>query len=240
MFVKSGTGQEEDQGRSTMQSDIATVAGTPIACTLTASDYKERLGQIAELARDALRSHNRTGLVLTLRYDAAAAERVRDMVRRERDCCAFLTFECSKQGNEIVVTISAPEEAKIAAETLFEQFVTPAPTASAKAARVALGCACGAVACGAACVAPLMLPGVALAGTGVILAWLASAHSWMTVLGSIAVAAAWLWIWRQASGSGQRPSRSTLYMMAAATFLLALALAWPLLEPQIARALGAS
>jgi len=220
-----------------MQSDIATTK-TPIACTLTAGDYKERLGQIAELARDALRSHSRDGLVLTLRYDATAAARVRDMVRRERDCCAFLAFTCCGQGNEIVVTISAPEEAKIAAETLFEQFVTPAPRGSANAARVALGCACGAVACGAACVAPLMFPAVALAGTGVILAWLASAHSWMTVLGSIAVATAWLWIWRQASGSGQRPSRSTLYTMATATSLLALALAWPLLEPQIARALG--
>ena len=110
MFLKSGTAQEEDQGDSTMQSDIATVTDTPIACTLTASDYKARLGQIAELARDALRSHDRNGLVLTLRYDAAAAQRVRDMVRRERDCCAFLAFACREQGNEIVVTISAPEK----------------------------------------------------------------------------------------------------------------------------------
>ena len=30
-----------------------------IACTLTVGDYKERLAQIAELARDALRSQGR-------------------------------------------------------------------------------------------------------------------------------------------------------------------------------------
>jgi hypothetical protein len=186
--------------------------------------------------RDGDRNSNR--LVLILRYAAAAAERVRDMVRRERDCCAFLTFTCREQGNEIVVTISAPEQARFAAETLFEQFVTPAPSRSSSAARVALACACGALACGGACVAPLMFPAVALAGTGVIVAWLASAHVGMTVLGSIAVAAAWLWIWRQASGFGQRPSQTTLYMMAIATLLLALALAWPLLEPSIVRALG--
>jgi hypothetical protein len=33
--------------------------GTPIACTLTVGDDKERLAQIAELARDALRSQGR-------------------------------------------------------------------------------------------------------------------------------------------------------------------------------------
>lgn len=221
-----------------MKSDVATATEMPIACTLTVGDYKERLAQIAELARDALRSHERNGLVLTLRYDAAAAERIREMVRREQDCCAFLTFDCREEGDEVAVTISAPESARIAAETLFEQFVTPAPSGSPKAARVALACACGAAACGAACVAPLVLPAVVLAGTGVMLAWLATAHAWMTVLGIIAVTVAWLWIWRQASGSGQRPSRSTLYMITVATFLLALALLWPLLEPQIARALG--
>jgi hypothetical protein len=60
----------------------------------------------------------------------------------------------------------------------------------------------------------------------------------MTVLAILAVAVAWLWIWRQARGSRIRPSPYTLHMMGLATFLLALALAWPLIEPEIARALG--
>ncbi len=170
--------------------------------------------------------------MLTLRYDAAAAERVGEMVRRQRDCCAFLTFALSEEGDEIVVVISAPDEAEVAAQTLFEQFVTPAPSGSTKTARVALACACAAAACGAACVAPLVLPAVVLASSGALLAWLASA------LAILAVVGAWLWIWRLARRSKLTPSRSTIYMMAVATFLLALALVWPSLEPHLARALG--
>jgi hypothetical protein len=221
-----------------MTSDIAPVSETPVACTLSSGNYKERLAQIAALARDALRGHEREGLTLTLSYDAAAAERIREMVRREQECCAFLTFALSEKGDEIAVMISASEEARVAAETMFERFVTPAPGGSAKPARVALACACAAAACGAACVAPLALPAVVLAGAGTMLAWLAGAHAWMTVLAILAVAVAWLWVWRQASKSGFRPSQSTIAMMAAATLLLMLALAWPLLEPGIARALG--
>jgi hypothetical protein len=221
-----------------MGPDAATTSETPIACTLGVGDYKERLAQIAALARDALRSHERDGLVLHLRYDAAAADRVEEMVRRERDCCAFLTFALREEGEEIVVTISAPEEARVSAETLFEQFVTPAPIGAQKSARVALGCACAATACSVACVAPLVLPAVVLAGTGTVLAWLAGAHAWMTGLALLAVVAAWLWIWREARRTGTRPSPSTLRLVGVATFLLALALVYPLLEPEIARALG--
>ena len=221
-----------------MGSDIATGSETPSACTLSVGEYKERLAHIAELARDALRGHAREGLVLQLRYDAAAADRVKEMVSRERECCAFLTFELRHEGEEIVVSISAPEEARIAAETLFDQFVTPAQTGAGGPARVALVCACGATACAAACVASLLLPAIVLAGTGTLLAWLAGAHAWMTVLAILAVVTAWLWIWRQASRSRPRPARSTLHIMGIATFLLAVALVWPLLEPHIVRTLG--
>jgi hypothetical protein len=219
-------------------SDIASTSETQIACTLSAGDYKERLAQIAELAGDALLSHVQEGPVLRLIYAASAADRVREMVRRERDCCAFLTFELREEGEQVIVTISAPEEARAAAETMFDQFVIPTPPNTPGAARVALACACAATACAVACVAPLALPAVLLAGTGTALAWLAMAHSWMTVLASLAVAVAWLWVWRQARLSGTKPSSSTLLVMGLATFLLVLAIAWPLLEPQIARALG--
>jgi len=220
-----------------MGSDIATGSETPIACTLSVGDYRKRFAHIAELARDALRSYERNELALQLRYDAAAADRVNEMVSRERECCAFLTFELRQEGEEIVVSISAPEEARIAAETLFDQFVTPARTGAGGAARVAFVCACGATACAAACVAPLLLPAIVLAGTGTMLAWLAGAHAWMTVLAILAVVTAWLWIWRQTTRKGSRPSRSTLRIMGIATFLLALALVWPLLEPHIVWAL---
>jgi hypothetical protein len=173
-----------------MGSEQATISETPIACTLGASDYKERLAEIAKLARDALRSYERDGLILRLRYDAAAADRVIEMVRRERDCCAFLTFKLREEGKEILVTVSASEEARVPAEAMFGQFITPAPPSTPAVARAALACACAAAACGAACVAPLALPAVVLAATGTALAWLAEAHGWMTILAILAVGAA--------------------------------------------------
>ena len=45
----------------------------PIACTLSAGDFKDRLGWIRELSAKSLRSHRREGLVLELSYDRSAA-----------------------------------------------------------------------------------------------------------------------------------------------------------------------
>ena len=98
----------------------------PIACTLTPGDYKARLAWIADLSRDALRSQVRRDLELELVYSADAAERVRDMVRNEQDCCAFLTFDLSQRQDEIRLTIKAPERAREVADMLFGQFLSSA------------------------------------------------------------------------------------------------------------------
>jgi hypothetical protein len=95
----------------------------PIACTLTGGNFRDRLAWIAELARESLQSYEQRDLVLELRYDLAAAERVREMVRKEQQCCAFLTFDLRQDARTVHLTITAPEEARGAAEMLFEQFV---------------------------------------------------------------------------------------------------------------------
>jgi len=100
----------------------------PIACTLMTADFKDRIAWIGELTRDALRKHERQGLVLDLRYAPEAASRVREMVRKEQECCAFLTFEMREELDEVRLTITAPPEATEAADLLFEQFVASAPT----------------------------------------------------------------------------------------------------------------
>jgi acetolactate synthase regulatory subunit len=97
--------------------------GTPIACTLTPSELKNRLQWIASLMRDALRACERRGLELTLRFAPEAVERVRELVRREQACCGFLTFELHEAQNEIELTITAPEEARPAVNTIFGRFV---------------------------------------------------------------------------------------------------------------------
>jgi hypothetical protein len=108
------------------------IESAPIACTLTPGDYKARLAWINELARDALRSHERRDLELELVYAAEAAQRVREMVRTEQDCCAFLSFELDERPGEVRLTIKAPERARDAADALLGQFL---PSAEARADR---------------------------------------------------------------------------------------------------------
>jgi hypothetical protein len=56
----------------------------PIACTLAAGAYQERLAWIDELNQSALRGVHREGARLILAYDLRAAVRVREMIRREQ------------------------------------------------------------------------------------------------------------------------------------------------------------
>jgi hypothetical protein len=107
----------------------------PIACTLSANDFNARLASIAERNRHSLLSVTQDGGQLSLVYDAAARLPVESMITRERDCCAFLTFEVQQHEREMVVRISAPTEAHEAAEMLLDQF-------SSKSAMALPGCGC--------------------------------------------------------------------------------------------------
>jgi hypothetical protein len=98
----------------------------PIACTLAPGDFNGRLAWIAELTRDALREHRRDDLVLQLTYASEAAHRVCELVRREQACCAFLTFDLREEPDHVRLSITAPEEARAAVDTLFQQFVAAA------------------------------------------------------------------------------------------------------------------
>jgi hypothetical protein len=126
-----------ENGRDRPQKEVTEMPNAesaPIACTLTPGDYKTRLAWINELARDALRSHVRRDLELELVYATAAAERVREMVRKEQDCCAFLSFDLDERPGQVRLTITAPERAREAADMLLGQFL---PSAEARA-----GCGC--------------------------------------------------------------------------------------------------
>ena len=195
-------------------SAVSISEAAPIACTLPSSDFKERVDWVQQLTSDALRSYELRGLALDLRFAPEAKTRVRELVRREQECCPFLSFEIHERENEFQLIVTAPPEAADAADALFKRFVAGGLTNEA-------GCGCGgtaaeakpsrsnrgmgpkaasatAVACGAgallacsACVLPLALPAIALAASGGALAWLYNAHVWMTALGVLAVLAAW-------------------------------------------------
>ena len=103
----------------------------PIACTLGDDELRDRRAWIAELTRDALRRHQRDDLVLYLYYLPDAAIRVHEMVRLERACCAFLTFEIAERPDHVLLTIAAPEAAREAASAMFGQFISPTSVVAA-------------------------------------------------------------------------------------------------------------
>ena len=118
---------------------VKTSEPAPIACTLGSGDFRQRLAWIADLNRDALRAQHREGLRLALTYASAALDRVREMVARERDCCAFLTFELQHEAGTVRLVIEAPEEARDALDVVFEPFQARDPAAT--------GCGCSPAGC---------------------------------------------------------------------------------------------
>ena len=108
---------------------------TPIACTLNSGDFRQRLAWIAALNRDGLRTRHRDGRRLELTYAPDAVDQVSEMVRREQQCCAFLSFTLHREAGAIRLVIEAPEAAADSLDAVFEPFEAPVAAAG--------GCGCG-------------------------------------------------------------------------------------------------
>ena len=106
----------------------------PIACTLEAGEFGQRLDWIAELNRAALLDVQRIGQRLILTYRREQADRVREMVRREQQCCGFLGFDLREDEGRVTLVIKAPEGAADALDAKFEPFLMGSPQSR--------GCAC--------------------------------------------------------------------------------------------------
>jgi hypothetical protein len=93
----------------------------PIACTLSSSEYRSRLADIAALSREALRHVERRGLTFELRYAPEAAARVRQLVEQERTCCPFLRFELHEDADEVRLVVTTPPAAEDAVPDLLAE-----------------------------------------------------------------------------------------------------------------------
>ncbi|WP_179040451.1 hypothetical protein [Rhizobium leguminosarum] len=97
----------------------------PIACTLDAGDFKNRTAQIEALASRHLRHLTRQRLSIELTYASEALSELRDLVLKEKECCAFLDFDLREDRDSVRLRITAPETARDAADTLFTHFAPP-------------------------------------------------------------------------------------------------------------------
>jgi hypothetical protein len=84
-----------------------------LVCSLTPADYAERLREFRRLFATALRESRRepTRLYLSLDPRAAREEDVRDLLRREQECCSFFSFSVEAQPTALQVEAAVPEGA---------------------------------------------------------------------------------------------------------------------------------
>jgi hypothetical protein len=93
----------------------------PIACTLTPDRMTARLGLIATLAADGLldRTPTETGLRVRVRDTPDIERRTRELIAAESACCAFLDFELGREGDDLVLDISGPDDARSVIDLFF-------------------------------------------------------------------------------------------------------------------------
>ena len=104
----------------------------PVACTLPANEHVERVTLIGDINASHLRRYDREGLTLHLTYAATATPRLRELVARERLCCAFLSFDLTEGADVTVLQIKVPDAEASAVDSLFSPFLEGAPATAAR------------------------------------------------------------------------------------------------------------
>jgi hypothetical protein len=80
----------------------------PIACTLTPAAMADRGEWLRRLGAEGLVSGERLDDSLDLRFDPAVEGGVKEWVRAEQECCAFLSFELRRAGDELYLVVTGP------------------------------------------------------------------------------------------------------------------------------------
>jgi hypothetical protein len=85
----------------------------PIACTLSADQYKGRTDELAALASRALRTREQTadGERLTFAGSEDVERELRAVIAAEARCCAFLHMDLQRRGGALVLDITGPHAA---------------------------------------------------------------------------------------------------------------------------------
>ena len=110
-----------------------TTENVPIACSLTAADYRRRVADANQLARDALRTREpiERGVRLTFTESPEVRARLEALVAAESECCPFLTMRFRGGADRIVLDVTGPDDAAPILEEIFAR----EPTADGRARR---------------------------------------------------------------------------------------------------------
>ena len=101
---------------------------TPIACSLNADDYRQRVDAVRELGAAALLSvsDRSDGAELTFRNTTGVREELTAIVQAENACCPFLDLSIGsdedEDEDELSLTITAPREALAVVRDLVRSF----------------------------------------------------------------------------------------------------------------------
>jgi hypothetical protein len=101
--------------------ETTTLSEAPIAYTLSPGQYKDRTGELAALAAQALRSRELTtdGEQLTFTDTPETERELRAVIAAESSCCAFLRMELNRIGEGLVLDIAGPPDARPVIAELF-------------------------------------------------------------------------------------------------------------------------
>jgi hypothetical protein len=97
----------EDVGMDT--ADSASIPELPVACTLDSDDGAARMLRWQALARKGRPSTRRSGHRLEVRYlpGPGVREQLEALAAAERQCCAFVAWEVSQEGDHPVLHVTA-------------------------------------------------------------------------------------------------------------------------------------
>lgn len=93
----------------------------PIACSLSAESYKDRIAAMRRLASRALtdRADIPGGEVLTFAAGDGVESRLRELVAAESRCCAFLRFDLTHEADALSLVVTGPDDARVIIGELF-------------------------------------------------------------------------------------------------------------------------
>jgi hypothetical protein len=159
----------------------------------------------------------------------------------------------STEGGRVRVVVEAPEHAREASATLFEQFrsgkvvstdcacpsacseeCVESPATGDRVARAAATTGTvAALACGVCCVLPFVFPAVVANGAGAAVAAFAGTYWWALALAGVLLVGGWGWlVWRKLQ-TGKAIGKGTVYAMLVATLIGLVAWGWSFVEPSI-------